>query len=122
MHPMTPEQFRGLVAEVLDTLPERFRMLLDNVAIIVEDAPERNSTLAPKTTRDEALLMGEFIGVPRTKKSVWDFAEPNRVVLYQKNIEAFCTTEGEIREQVRLTVLHELGHYFGMDEDQLHDV
>jgi predicted Zn-dependent protease with MMP-like domain len=47
---------------------------------------------------------------------------PDRVVLYQKNIEAVCRTDAEIREQVRLTVIHELGHYFGLDEDQLRHV
>jgi len=67
--------------------------------------------------------MGEFIGTPATEKSVWDTAAgPDRIVLYQKNIEAVCQTEEEIREEVRLTMLHELGHYFGMTEDQLEDV
>jgi len=124
MRAVTPEQFNKLVAEALDALPEHFRALLDNVAIIVEDVPERgrHSHLASEADRDETLLMGEFIGIPRTKMSAWDAAGPSRIVLYQKNIEAICETEGEIREQVRLTVLHELGHYFGMDEDQLHNV
>ena len=47
---------------------------------------------------------------------------PDYIVLYQKNIEAVCTSEAEVREQIRLTVIHELGHYFGMTEDQLKDV
>ena len=47
---------------------------------------------------------------------------PDYIVLYQKNIEAVCSTEGEVREQIRRTVIHELGHYFGMDEDQLKGV
>jgi predicted Zn-dependent protease with MMP-like domain len=67
--------------------------------------------------------MGIFHGVPATKKSVFDLpAGPDYVVLYQKNIEAVCSNEAEIREQIRRTVIHELGHYFGMDEDQLKDV
>jgi predicted Zn-dependent protease with MMP-like domain len=58
-----------------------------------------------------------------TRKSVFDLAAgPDHIVLYQKNIEAVCSTEAEVREQIRLTLMHELGHYFGMDENQLKDV
>jgi predicted Zn-dependent protease with MMP-like domain len=61
--------------------------------------------------------------VPTTQKSVFDLAVgPERIVLYQRNIEAICSSEAEIRHEVRQTVLHELGHYFGMSEDQLKDV
>jgi predicted Zn-dependent protease with MMP-like domain len=61
--------------------------------------------------------------VPTTKKSIFNLSSgPDNIVLYQKNIEAVCSTEAEIREQIRLTVIHELGHYFGLDENQLKDV
>ena len=71
----------------------------------------------------ENLVLGVFEGVPTTKKSVFDLpARPDRIVLYQKNIEAVCSNEDEIRNEIRLTVLHELGHYFGMTEAQLEDV
>ena len=67
--------------------------------------------------------MGVFQGVPATQKSVFDLcAGPNRIVLYQKNIEAVCSNEADVRNEVRQTVLHELGHYFGMNEAQLRDV
>jgi hypothetical protein len=69
------------------------------------------------------LLLGVFHGVPTTKKSVFDLPSgPDHIVLYQKNIEAVCSSEAEVREQIRLTVIHELGHYFGLDEEQLKDV
>jgi len=71
----------------------------------------------------ENLVLGIFEGVPTTKKSIFDLsAGPDRIVLYQKNIEAVCSSEDEIRKEIRLTVLHELGHYFGMTEAQLEDV
>jgi predicted Zn-dependent protease with MMP-like domain len=64
-----------------------------------------------------------FHGVPLTRKSVFDLpAGPDYIVLYQKNIEAICSNDDEIRHQIRQTVLHELGHYFGMSEAQLEDV
>jgi predicted Zn-dependent protease with MMP-like domain len=63
-----------------------------------------------------AALLGLFHGVPMTKKSVFDLPTgPDYVVLYEKNIEAVCSSEAEIRAQIRLTVIHEFGHYFGMD-------
>ncbi|MGB0110545.1 MAG: metallopeptidase family protein, partial [Terriglobales bacterium] len=59
---------------------------------------------------------------PRPKRAFDLPAGPDHIVLYQKNIEAVCVSEAEVREQIRLTVIHELGHYFGMDENQLKDV
>lgn len=73
--------------------------------------------------KPRSLLMGVFQGVPATQKSVFDLSfGPNRIILYQKNIEAVCRNDAEIRHEVRQTVLHELGHYFGMDEAQLKGV
>jgi predicted Zn-dependent protease with MMP-like domain len=63
------------------------------------------------------------VGTPRTQKSTFDLPTgPDHIILYQKNIEAVCRDEAEIREQIRLTIIHEIGHYFGMDEEQLRDV
>ena len=61
--------------------------------------------------------------MPTTKKSIFDLPTgPDYIVLYQKNIEAICSSEAEVREQTRLTVMRELSHYFGMDENQPTDV
>jgi len=77
----------------------------------------------PRAGQQRRLLLGLSYGVPTTKKSIFDLPTgPDHIVLYQKNIEAVCSSEAEVREQVRLTVIHELGHYFGMDENQLKDV
>lgn len=121
---MTRERFKRLVVEALDALPRRFRERIYNVAVIVEDVPEGQRDPATLLEEDPNadLLMGEFVGVPATEKGAWGTAGPDRVVLYQKNIEAVCETDDEIREEVRLTVLHEFGHYFGMNEEQLEDV
>lgn len=121
---VTRERFHKLVQQALDALPKRFRERIENVAVVVEDVPEGQDDPAKllKANPDQDLLMGEFIGTMRTEKSVWDTHGPDRVVLYQKNIEAVCATDDEVREEARLTVLHELGHYFGMEEDQLEDV
>lgn len=114
---MKREQFVKVVEEALGSLPREFRRRIRNVAFRVEDIPPNQSGQPKK------LLLGLFHGVPTTKKSVFHLPTgPDYIVLYQKNIEAVCSSEAEVREQIRLTVIHELGHYFGMGEDQLKDV
>jgi predicted Zn-dependent protease with MMP-like domain len=124
---VTSASFRRLVAEVLDSLPPEFRERLDNVAVLVEDVPgeqrKKARKPAPRSAQPRELLMGVFVGTPATSRSVFALPSgPARIVLYQKNIEAVCHSDAEIRREVRLTVIHEIGHYFGMDEDQLRHV
>src|ERR1700757_4863921 len=118
---MKREQFVKVVEETLDSLPREFRSRIRNVAFRVEDIPPNQSS--PQSGHQKKLLLGLFHGVPTTKNSVFHLPTgPDYVVLYQKNIEAVCSSEAEIREQIRRTVIHEFGHYFGMDEEQLKDV
>jgi predicted Zn-dependent protease with MMP-like domain len=117
---MKREHFVKVVEEALDLLPQEFRSRIKNVAILVEDFPPNQSPPQPGQRR---LLLGIFHGVPATKKSVFDLPTgPAHIVLYQKNIEAVCSSEAEVRQQIRQTLMHELGHYFGMTEEQLRDV
>ena len=112
---MERKRFEKLVEQALQRLPKVFRSKLTNVAIIIEDMPAR------ELGRDD-LLMGLFHGVPLTEKSTFSPTLPDRIFLYQKNIEAVCRSDEEIRREIRDTLLHELGHYFGLDEDALRDV
>jgi predicted Zn-dependent protease with MMP-like domain len=117
---MKREHFVKVVEGALDSLPQEFRSRIQNVAVLVEDVPPNQPSKAGEPRR---LLLGVFHGVPTTKKSVFNLPSgPDHIVLYQKNIEAVCSNETEVREQIRLTVIHELGHYFGLDEEQLKDV
>ena len=118
---MEREEFVNVAEETLDSLPEEFRSRIKNVAILVEDFPanQRPSKLGQR----RQLLLGIFHGVPATQRSVFDLSVgPAHIVLYQKNIEAVCSNEEEVRHQIRQTLIHELGHYFGMTEEQLRDV
>jgi predicted Zn-dependent protease with MMP-like domain len=118
---MKREHFVKVVEETLDSLPQEFRKCIGNVAVLVEDLPPNRRSVKPGQQR--RLLLGVFHGVPTTKKSIFDLPSgPDHIVLYQKNIEAVCSNEAEVRKQIRLTVIHELGHYFGLDEEQLKDV
>ena len=102
-------------------MPAKFRRHIHNVAVLVEDVPPDQEPPSPGKRR--RLLLGSFQGVPLTKRSsfLW-VAEPSYIVLYQKNIEAICANDAEVREQIRSTVIHEFGHYFGMTEEQLKDI
>jgi len=116
---MKREHFVKVVGETLDSLPREFRSRIRNVAVLVENLPPNQ----PSPPHRKRLLLGLFHGVPMTKKSTFDLPTgPDHVVLYQKNIEAVCSTEVEVRRQIRVTVIHELDHYFDMDEKQLRDV
>jgi len=83
-----------------------------NVAIIVEDLP-------PAGISNQGLLLGLFHGIPRTEKSVFYATPPDHIFLYQRNIEAISRTEADVRHQIRATLLHEVGHYFGLSEEEL---
>lgn len=117
---MKREDFIKVAEEALDSLPEEFRSRIQNVAILVEDFPPNQSRRQGQQNR---LLLGIFHGVPATRKSIFDVPMgPAHIVLYQKNIEAVCSNDAEVRHQIRQTLMHELGHYFGMTEEQLRDV
>jgi predicted Zn-dependent protease with MMP-like domain len=105
-------KFEDLVGEALERLPRAFRERLTNVAILIEDLP-------PREMESPGLLLGLFHGIPRTEKSVFYSTPPDRIYLFQKNIEAVCSSDEEIRRQVRTTLLHEVGHYFGLSEEEL---
>ena len=109
---MERSKFEALVAQALDGLPRTFREKLANVAIIVDDEP-------PQEPEGGGLLLGLFHGIPSTQKSVFFSSPSDRIFLYQRNIEAVCASEAEVRRQVRATLLHEVGHYFGLREDEL---
>lgn len=122
MYHMKREEFNQAVAEALDSLPGEFRRRIENVAVLVEDLPPEPIPSEPGQPR--RILLGLFHGIPRTQKSFFQgpIGGPDYVVLYQKNIESVCSSEAEVREQIRRTVIHEMGHYFGMSEEQLSGV
>jgi predicted Zn-dependent protease with MMP-like domain len=109
---MERDKFEALVEQALDDLPPAFRERLTNVAIIVEDLP-------PAGIENQGILLGLFHGIPRTEKSVFYSSPPDHIFLYQKNIEAISRTEADVRRQIHATLLHEVGHYFGLSEAEL---
>jgi len=105
-------EFEELVAAALDGLPAQIRSLMDNVAIFVEDEPA-----------DGASLLGLYEGVPLTERSEgYALAVPDRITIYRLPILAACDGAAAVRQQVQITVVHEIAHHFGIDDDRLHDL
>ncbi|MCC6421982.1 MAG: metallopeptidase family protein [Phycisphaerales bacterium] len=118
-YPVSQERFGELVEEALAELPEEFARFLEEVPIEVRDRPSAGQLRQLGMGRNE-LLLGLYQGRPRTKRSVEDSGQmPDVIYLYQKPIESVSRSEKELIDQVRTTVLHEIGHHFGMDEEDL---
>lgn len=115
---MDEERFRKLVGEAIDSLPEEFAKRLNNVSVVVEDNPSfellKSLKLAPW-----ALLFGLYQGVPQTKRGFYSGVLPDKITIFKNSIERVAATEEEIKAQVRATVIHEIGHHFGLSEDDL---
>ena len=106
---MEKERFEQIVEEALAGIPAKFRKLLRNIAVMVEDRPPHGQP-----------LLGIYHGVPYQHRGpYYGNNPPDVIVLYREPIESLCRTEEEVREKIREVVLHEVGHYFGMDEGQL---
>jgi predicted Zn-dependent protease with MMP-like domain len=116
------QEFERLVSVALDELPQRFRQYLQNIAVVVEEEPSRQLLETMELWPEETLL-GLYEGVPLTERGFgFGNALPDRITLFQRPIEDMCRTPHEIKDAVQETVLHELGHYFGLDDEQLDEL
>lgn len=116
---MNRKDFEALVEEAVSDLPQFFQEKLENIAIIVEDLP-------PAEIQEKypgQVLLGLYQGVPKPERSVWSYQPyPDMISIYQRNIEYIARSHQEIVDQVRKTVMHEIGHYFGFGEEELEDM
>jgi predicted Zn-dependent protease with MMP-like domain len=120
---MTREEFRDLVEEAIDTIPAKFARQVRNLAIVIEDAAS-DELLDEMEIDDPSELLGLYQGTPLNERG-WGYgnALPDRITLFQGAIEADADDdEGEIVVAIGETLIHELGHYFGMSEEQIMDI
>jgi predicted Zn-dependent protease with MMP-like domain len=114
--------FEDLVEAAVASIPDVYLEMLDNVAIVVEDWPDRE-TMRVARVRSPYGLLGFYHGVPKTgRTSGYNLVAPDRISIYRRPIEAQCRSEEELKEMVRRVVLHELAHHFGIDDDRLHEI
>jgi predicted Zn-dependent protease with MMP-like domain len=111
--------FYELIEAALRELPEQFAEFLEEVPVEVRDQPEESQLRKARVGRG-GLLLGLYVGRPRTLRSVEDSGTlPDVIYIFQQPIEAVCNSEEELIRQVRVTVLHEIGHHFGLGEEDL---
>ncbi len=112
-------RFEVLVAEALDSLPDDIASMMDNVEVVVEDEPP--DSLLAELPRGETLL-GLYHGIPLTGRAQYDGVLPDKISIFRGPIVRMARTPQRIREQVRRTVIHEVAHHFGIDDDRLHEL
>lgn len=105
------DRFEQLVGDALDGIPDELARLMDNVAILVEDGPPHGG------------LLGRYEGVPLTRRDSWygagGLTMPDRITIFRRPICAIAASEDDVVEQVKVTVVHEVAHHFGIDDDRL---
>jgi predicted Zn-dependent protease with MMP-like domain len=112
-------RFEDLVDEALATIPMPFAAALDEVAIVIDDEPTLDQ-LSRNEMDSGDTLYGLYEGVPRTEWGADWIAEPNRIVLFRLPLEADFPDPDELADEVWVTVVHELAHHLGIDDDRLH--
>lgn len=113
--PMSDEEFDAAASEALDSIPQRLRDMIDNVVIFVEDRYQPEPGEDPNT-----VLLGLYEGIPLTERGNEPWAMPDRIMLYKEAILDICSTREEVVDQVTITVVHEVAHFFGIDDATLH--
>lgn len=116
MH-LTSAEFERLVEEALDSLPERFAELLDNIVVTVEEEPHDSDLDAMDEDADE--LLGIYRGIPLTARSFDTIQLPDQIAIFRGPILRVTRSPREARQQIRETVIHELGHYFGLGDEEM---
>ncbi len=119
---LSHDRFCDLVASALEALPPEIQSALDNVAVVVEDWPSRRQLRAAGLAERHELL-GLYEGVPQTARTAdYGLVLPDRITLFRGAILAVCADEAGVRDQVQQTVIHELAHHFGIDDDRLEEL
>ncbi|MBI4888768.1 MAG: metallopeptidase family protein [Acidobacteria bacterium] len=119
---MTRAEFERLVREAVTLIPKRFRREMTNLALVVEPEPSaellREMDIEPPDS-----LYGLYQGTPLPERT-WDFgnALPDRITIFQRPIEEDCEDEDEIRAMIGETLIHEVGHYFGLSEEEIEEI
>ncbi|MDN5795067.1 MAG: metallopeptidase family protein [Intrasporangium sp.] len=113
MH-LTDDEFETAVADALDSIPPLLTDAMDNVVVLIE----------PEPPGDDPALLGVYEGTPLTERDSWwnAGALPDRITIFQGPLQRMCTSAGELREEIAVTVVHEVAHHFGIDDDHLHEL
>ena len=119
---MQREKFESLVADALASIPRRFRDAMKNIVIVVDDEPSRE-LLREMGIRPPGTLLGLYSGTPLTERG-WDYGNrlPDRITLFQGPHERDSEGDDDLVVAIGETLIHEIGHYFGMSEEQIEEI
>jgi predicted Zn-dependent protease with MMP-like domain len=119
---VTREQFERLVAEAIALIPRRFRREMNNLALVVEDEPSL-ALLDEMEIEPPDSLYGLYQGTPLPERA-WAHGNnlPDKITLFQRPIEHDCEDEDEVRDVIGETLIHEVGHYFGLREEEIEEI
>jgi len=118
---MEREEFEAIVEETFEMLPDQFRSAIENVGVVVEEYPDDELVRSLKL-RSKHDLLGLYQGIPLTARGSWYGTlpvTPDKITLYRKNIEMRARSEEQLRREIYDSLVHEIGHYFGMNEEQI---
>lgn len=108
---MSPEEFEDYVSEALDLVPEELLDMIENCVVLVEADPPDNLPT----------LLGLYEGIPLTERnSSYSMALPDRIFIFRNPILAMCWSRPQVVDEIRVTVVHEIAHHFGIDDERLH--
>jgi predicted Zn-dependent protease with MMP-like domain len=119
---MDSSDFEKLVAKAIDNLPDEFRERMENIDIVVADAPTPAQLRRSGLKKNETLL-GLYEGVPLTERTAgYSYVVPDKITIFQKTIEAISSSDARIVTEIQSVVRHEIAHHFGIDDDRLDEL
>lgn len=121
---MTEEEFEQAVADALDMVPDELMDALDNVVFFIEDEPRPDMVHPDELDENgQAQLLGLYEGTALTDRDDgWAGALPDTIFIFRGPLSRFCETRDQLIEEIAVTVIHEIAHHFGIDDDRLHDL
>lgn len=122
MHDLSDEQFDALITRAMNELPQEYIHGLDNVAIVMADEPTDEQKVKMKL-REHTILLGLYEGIPLTQRGAgYTFVLPDKITLFKHSILRVVHSEGELFEQIKRTLWHEIAHYYGLNHARIHEL
>lgn len=121
---VSAKRFERLVARALDLLPPEFQTHLENVSVVIDEAPDAEllESMGIDPNDPDDALFGLYEGVPLTDRGYEEVLLPDQITIYRRPLLEWAESEEDVIEEVRVTVLHEVGHFFGLDEERLDEL
>ena len=121
---LSDEEFEAAVGDALDAIPGALADQMDNVVILVRDEPEPELLTADDYNEDGLpTLLGLYDGIPLTERDdAWSVVLPDRILIFKGPLERWCSNREELTAEIGVTVIHEVAHHFGIDDDRLHEL